>query len=179
MFGKRPSKGLKNITIDSEKSHIYLKDTNFSLIIMRPYDLVQLGDLVGTGSEDILIWTGKSIGKALINSILQQKKKIMLRENLLEELLINLMHLGYGKFLMQYIEGDHVKIEVHNSILQDIDEEEDAQLICNFYNGILIGFFNSTGIDVELKKLICSEDRDNPLYFEYVFLEELEDGDEL
>ena len=175
MFGKRPSKVLKNITIDSEKSHIYLKDTNFSLIIMRPYVLVQLGDLVGTGSEDILIWTGKSIGKALINSILQQKKKIILREKLLEELLLNLTYLGYGKFIMKYEEGLRVTIEVHNSILQDIDKEEDAQLIVNFYNGILIGFFSSTGIDIELKKLSFSENRDEPLIFEYNFLEDIEE----
>jgi hypothetical protein len=63
MFSKLLSKGLKNIAIDSKKSHIYLKETDFSLVIIRPYDLVQLGDLVGSGSEDILVWAGKTIGK--------------------------------------------------------------------------------------------------------------------
>ena len=97
----------------------------------------------------------------------------MLREKLLEELLLNLTYLGYGKFIMKYEEGVQVIIEVHNSILQDIDEEEDAQLIGNFYNGILIGFFSSTGIDIELKKISFSENRDEPLIFEYNFLEDI------
>jgi hypothetical protein len=171
MFGRRLSKGIKNIAIDPIKSHIFLKDTTFSLVIIRPYDLVQLSDLVGSGSEDILIWTGKNIGKSLTTKILSQKKKIMLREKLIEELMTNLTNLGYGKFKIRYGEGQKVKIEITNSIVQEIDDKEEAKLIINFYNGIFIGFFNSTGIDVEMLESLYSIDKEPIIHFEYELIE--------
>ena len=58
---------------DSKKSHLTLKDQHFPLVILRPHDLVQLGALVASGSEDILIWTGKNIGKKITN-VLQMRK---------------------------------------------------------------------------------------------------------
>ncbi|MHA1339879.1 MAG: hypothetical protein ACTSRZ_00325 [Promethearchaeota archaeon] len=170
MFGRIISKGLKNITIDSKRSHIFLKDTNFSLVIMRPYDLVQLGDLVGSGSEDILIWTGKTIGKTLCNNI-RQKNKVKTRKKLFEILLNNLTNLGYGKFKMTYIEGKKVDIIVENSIVQEIHNNEDAILIKNLYNGIFLGAFISAGADIEEKDVYTAEIKD-PLKFEYEFVEE-------
>ena len=176
MFGRRLSKGIKNIAIDPIKSHIFLKDTTFSLVIIRPYDLVQLSDLVGSGSEDILIWTGKNIGKSLTTKILSQKKKIMLREKLIEELMTNLTNLGYGKFKIRYGDGQKLKIEILNSIVQEIDDKEEAKLIINFYNGIFIGFFNSTGIDVEMLESLYSIDKEPIIHFEYELIE-LPEGD--
>ncbi len=170
MFGR----GIKNITIDSNKSHIFLKDTEFSLIIIRPYDLVQLGDLVGSSSEDILIWTGKTIGKALLKNILE-KKKVKNRKKMFEELLTNLTNLGYGKFRMDYSEGERAKIEITNSIVEEIDEKDDAQLICNLYNGIFIGSFSTAGIDVEVKKSICPFQNENIMTFEYDFISQEEE----
>ncbi|MHA1897928.1 MAG: hypothetical protein ACTSU2_11085, partial [Promethearchaeota archaeon] len=134
MFNRLLTKGLKSVSFDSKRAHIYLKSTDFALVIMRPYDLVQLGDLVGSGSEDILIWTGKAIGKSLCQNI-QEKKKPKTRKKLFEELLVNLMNLGYGKFELEYIENKSVKIKVFNSLIKEMKEEEEAHLICNLYNG--------------------------------------------
>ncbi|MBD3351367.1 MAG: hypothetical protein GF364_07760 [Candidatus Lokiarchaeota archaeon] len=168
MFKRLLSKGIKNISIDSKKSHILLKNTNFSLVIMRPYDLVQLGDLVGSGSEDILIWTGKTIGKSLCKNI-QDNKKIRTRKKLFEALLSYLTNLGYGKFDMEYNKGKNVKIEIKNSIVQEIKEMEDAQLIRNLYNGIFIGSLNSSGVEVE--EVSQEFDKKDPIVFEYNFID--------
>lgn len=168
MFGRLLSKGLKNVSIDSKKSHIFLKDTNFSLVLMRPYDLVNLGDLVGSGSEDILIWTGKSIGKSLCTNI-QQNNKVKTRKKVFEILIDNLMNFGYGKFKMDYLEGKSVKIEITSSIADEIKEKEDALLIKNLYNGIFIGAFNSTGIEVE-EKGVVEISKNKPMVFNYEFI---------
>ena len=169
MFRRLSSKNLKSIALDSEKSHIYLKDTDFSLIILRPYDLVQLGDLVGSGSEDILIWTGKTIGKALCKNI-QENKKIRSKKQLFQELLINLTNLGYGRFEMSYLEKSGVKISVFNSIVQEVNNPQDASLISNFYNGIFLGSLNLAGADVVTKSIINSTERDSACVYEYEFL---------
>ena len=169
MFRRLSSKNLKNIALDSEKSHIYLKDTDFSLVILRPYDLVQLGDLVGSGSEDILIWTGKTIGKALCKNI-QENRKIKKKKQLFQELLVNLTNLGYGKFEMSYLEKKSVKISVFNSIVQEIEHPQDINLIANLYNGIFIGSLNFAGADVFTKSVVTSTEKDRPCIFEYDFV---------
>lgn len=169
MFRRLSSKNLKNIALDTEKSHIYLKDTDFSLVILRPYDLVQLGDLVGSGSEDILIWTGKAIGKALCKNI-QENRNIKTKKQLFQELLVNLTNLGYGKFEMSYLEKKSVKISVFNSIVQEITNPQDVNLISNLYNGIFIGSMNFAGADVFTKSVVSSTKIDLPCIFEYEFM---------
>lgn len=165
------TKGLKNIIIDSKQNHIYVKSTNLSLVILRPYDLLRLGDLVGSGSEDILIWAGKTIGKSLCTNI-QEKNKDKDHKKLFEELLNNLNNLGYGKFQMDYKDEKSVKIQVFNSIVNEIKEKEDAKLILNLYNGIFIGSFNSFKIDVILKKITYEFEENSPSIFEYDFIKD-------
>ena len=169
MFRRLSSKNLKNIALDSEKSHIYLKDTDFSLVILRPYDLVQLGDLVGSGSEDILIWTGKTIGKALCKNI-QENRKVKSKKQLFHELLVNLTNLGYGRFEMNYLENERVKISVFNSIVQEMTNPQDISLISNLYNGIFIGSLNFAGADVFTKSISASSLEGTPSVFEYEFV---------
>ena len=166
MFRRLTSKNLKNISLDSEKSHIYLKDTDFSLVIMRPYDLVQLGDLVGSGSEDILIWTGKTIGKAICKNI-KENRKIKSKKQLYQELLINLTNMGYGRFEMSFIENKSFSVSVFNSIVQEIESPQEAALLSNFYNGIFLGSLNFAGEDIELKSVETSMDKGKPCRFEY------------
>ncbi|MBN2154964.1 MAG: hypothetical protein JW776_02845 [Candidatus Lokiarchaeota archaeon] len=169
MFRRLASKNLKNISLDSDKSHIYLKDTDFALVIMRPYDLVQLGDLIGSGSEDILIWTGKTIGKALCKNI-QENRKIKSKKQLFQELLVNLMNMGYGKFEMSYIENTSVKISVFNSIVQEVQSKQDATLISNLYSGIFLGSLAFAGAEVFPKLTDISMESQKPCVFEFEFI---------
>ena len=123
-------KGLKNVTIDTQKSHLILKGPKIPLIILRPYDLVQLGALVGSGSEDILIWTGKIIGKNVCQS-LQESNQIKKREKLIELVLENLSFLGFGKFAVDYKDGKSCTIKVANPISNAIKDKVDAKVLCN------------------------------------------------
>jgi hypothetical protein len=92
-----------------------------------------------------------------------------------EELVTNLNTMGYGKFQLDYVEGKKVKIEVSDSIIKEIKEKDDAQLICNLYNGIFMGSFNAAGADVEVKQVKCTFGSDSPMSFEYEFTNEMEE----
>lgn len=172
MFSRLLSKGLKRISINSKKSHIFLKNTDFSLVIVRPYDLVQLGDFVGSGSEDILIWTGKTIGRTLCNNI-RQNKRIKNRKKLFDALMDNLENLGYGNCDIDYKKGKSAKLEISNSLIEEIDDLTDAELIKNLYNGIIIGAFNSAGLEVDQIGEVKLE-KNKPIVFEYN-IEEVEE----
>jgi predicted hydrocarbon binding protein len=161
-------KGLKNVTIDTQKSHLMLKGTKIPLVILRPYDLVQLGALVGSGSEDILIWTGKIIGKNLCQS-LQESNQIKKREKLIDLVLENMSSLGFGKFNVDYKEGKNCIIKVSNPISNTIKDKSDAKVLCNLYNGLFIGMFSGSGIEVEGEEKQCVLTGSPECVFEYKF----------
>jgi predicted hydrocarbon binding protein len=162
-------KGLKKVTIDPDKSHLTLKGTDFPLVILRPYDMVSLGALVGSGSEDILIWIGKTIGKNL--SIALQSGKIKKREKLILLTLDMLSNLGFGKFSMKYAEGKSAKIHVQSPISNEIKDKKDAKVLCNLYNGLFIGIFSGTGVDVDGDEKECVLEGKRECVFEYEFEE--------
>jgi predicted hydrocarbon binding protein len=167
MFGRLSYKGLKSVASDTAKSHLMLKGTNFPLIILRPYDMVQLGALVGSGSEDIIIWIGKTIGKNLCNAM--QNEKIKKREKLIELILETLTDLGFGRFSMSYKENVSVLINVNNPISSAIKDKKDAKVLCNLYNGIFIGMFSASGVEIEGEEQKCVLNGDKECSFNYRF----------
>ncbi|GAB4305834.1 MAG: hypothetical protein Kow0069_02100 [Promethearchaeota archaeon] len=172
MFGrfKFLYKGLKNVTIDSKHSHIYLKDTNLPLIILRPWDIIQLGELVGSGSEDIIIWIGKTIGKSLCAAV-KEKDDPKTRKELLEDILSYLEQFGFGRFSIEkYLEAKQVVIAVDSPLEEGL---EGGEIIQNLYNGVLCGVFEESGLEVEgiLKEhVLAGGERD---VFEFNFFEEV------
>ena len=172
MFGRFSNlyKPLKKIDVDQNKFHIYLKGTNVKLVLLRPYDLVQLGALVGSGSEDILIWTGKIIGKNLCQAI-QDSSKEKKREKLLGSVLETLSSMGFGRFSMSYKEGKNATIKVSDPISSAIKDKGDAKVLCDLYNGLFNGMFTATGIDVEGNEKECILKGNPNCIFEYQFEE--------
>src|SRR4030042_2915104 len=151
-------KNLPNVTIDSNKSHIYLKGTKLPLVILRPQDIVDLGELVGSGSEDILLWIGKTIGKAFCKAV-QEKDKPSSRQKLIEVVLRYLQDFGYGLVnIEKYVEGKEVIINVKDPLEKKV---EGGQVIALLYNGILSGIFNESGLEVEgtqIKSVLKGDD---------------------
>jgi predicted hydrocarbon binding protein len=161
-------KSLKKVTTDPNKSHIIIKNTNIPLILLRPYDLVQLGALIGSSSEDILIWTGKTIGKHL-TQVLQESTKEKKHEKLIENILDTLNSMGFGKFSLSYKEGQKASIKVTNPISVSIKEKSDAKVLCNLYNGLFIGIFSGLNINVEGVESECVLDGKSSCIFDYKF----------
>lgn len=170
MFGrfKLLYKGLKNISIDSKNSHLYLKNTDLPLIILRPWDIVQLGELVGSGSEDIIIWIGKTIGRSICTAV-KDKEKPKTRRDLLETILEHLGDFGFGELkIIKYMEAESVEIEIVKPIEEGL---EGGEIIQNLYNGILSGIFEEAGLEVEgrLKQSVF-KDAETDIY-EFTFFE--------
>jgi len=139
-------KGLKDVTIDSNKAHLYLKGTKLPLVILRPQDIVDLGELVGSGSEDILLWIGKTIGKSFCKAV-QEKDKLSSRQKLIEAVIRHLQDFGYGEVhIDNYVEGKEVVISVKDPLEKNV---EGGQVITLLYNGIFSGIFNESGLEVE------------------------------
>lgn len=172
MFGRFQNlyKPLKRIDIDQNKSQIILKGTRVNLVLLRPYDLVQLGAIVGSGSEDILIWTGKSIGKNL-SQALQESTKEKKREKLIQNVLDTLNSLGFGKFNLTYKEGVEVIFRVSNPLAATpgLKDKADNRVLCDIYNGIFIGILAGSGVDVEGGEEECVLDGKPNCVYKYKF----------
>ncbi len=153
-------KSLKDVTIDSNKSHLYLKGTKLPLVLLRPQDIVDLGELVGSGSEDILLWIGKTIGKAFCKAV-QEKDKPSTRQKLIEAVMRYLEGFGYGQVnIDKYVEGKEVVISVKEPLEKNV---EGGQVITLLYNGIFSGIFNESGLEVEgsqIKSVSKGDDHD-------------------
>ncbi len=135
-------KGLKNINIDSE-SHIIYKKTKMSLVVLRPNDLAQMGDLIGQGNKEIIMWIGRTVGRRIAEIVEKEEGPrdhndfIVKGCKLLEEL-------GFGVISVEdYSEGASVKVRVDNTIYENIDENQD--IISMIYMGILSGLVEYLG----------------------------------
>ncbi len=161
-------KSLTNVTIDSNKSHLYLKGTKLPLILLRPQDIVDLGELVGSGSEDILLWIGKTIGKAFCKAV-QEKDKPSTRQKLIHAVMNYLQDFGYGMVnIDKYVEGKEVLISVKDPLEKNV---EGGQVITLLYNGILSGIFNESGLEVEGTQIKSVSKGDEFDAYQFIFEE--------
>lgn len=140
------------------------------MIILRPNDIVQLGELVGSGSEDIIIWIGKTIGKNICKAVIE-KDSPKNRKDLLEQNLEYLANFGFGDLeIKKYVEAKNVEIKVARPLEEGL---EGGEIIQNLYNGILCGIFEESGLEVEgsVKESVLSGDEFD--LFEFTFFEEI------
>ena len=142
-------KGLKNINIDAY-SHIKIKKTNMSFVVLRPNDLAQMGDLIGQGNKDIITWIGKTVGRN-IAEVVDQVESPKNHQEFLQIACKNLENLGFGTIsIMEYNEGSNVSIKVDKPLYEDLDENQD--IISTIYQGVFLGIFEflgytTTGLD--------------------------------
>jgi predicted hydrocarbon binding protein len=151
-------KKVENVVLDDEKSHIYLKETDVPLLLIRPEELIEFGELAGSESEDILLWVGKSIGKSIFKGIYKGKDieglKFRDKMKIVNFLLETLQGLGFGITVLNY-EKDNLVIDVSNSIAQEHTENIMAKNVCIIYNGIFTGMLEEVGIDSEGREINC------------------------
>ncbi|MCK4280497.1 MAG: hypothetical protein KAX10_00150, partial [Candidatus Lokiarchaeota archaeon] len=135
-------KKVENVVLDEEKSHIYLKDTNLPLLMIRPEELIEFGELAGSESVDILIWVGKSIGKSIAKEFIKTSDVVSLKfrekMKIINSILEILQSLGYGILVLNYGKGN-ITIDVGNPLAKDYIGNIMAKNICIIYNGIFTG----------------------------------------
>lgn len=144
-------KGLKNINIDSD-SHIIYKKTNFSLVVLRPNDLAQMGDLIGQGNKDIITWIGKTVGRN-VAEVVYKDESPRTNSELLEKSFKTLEALGFGIVnLENYQEDASFQVRVESPLYEGL--EENQEIISNIYLGIFLGILEyigrkATGVETE------------------------------
>lgn len=135
-------KGLKNISVDSA-SHIKLKKTNLSLVVLRPNDLAQMGDLIGMGNRDIILWIGKTVGRNIADTV-DKNEKPKGNEDFFNKSLKILQNLGFGICeLSNYNESLSIQVKVENPIYEGL--EENQEIISTIYIGIFSGLVEYLG----------------------------------
>ncbi|MHA1369995.1 MAG: hypothetical protein ACTSRA_09815 [Promethearchaeota archaeon] len=163
-------KGLKNINIDPQ-SHIIYKKTNFSLVVLRPNDLAQMGDLIGQGNRDIIIWIGKIVGKGLAE-VIDQEESAKSNQEFVSRVCKNLEYLGFGRIsVLNYDDTSAVDIRVDNPIYDGL--EENQEFISMIYMGIFLGIFQYLNLQPKVEEIECGWKDENSKHslFRFTFNE--------
>jgi len=151
-------KKVENVFLDEEKSHIYLKDSKLPLLMIRPEELIEFGELAGSESKDILIWVGKSIGKSIAKDFIKTSDvaslKFREKMKIINSILEILQSLGYGILVLNYGKGN-ITIDVGNPLSKDYVDNIMAKNICIIYNGIFTGLIEEIGIVSEGREINC------------------------
>ena len=63
------------VLIDEKLGQLFMGDKkkDVRLLMLRPIDLIEFSEFAGTNADDIIIWVGKSIGKAYIDKFFSNK----------------------------------------------------------------------------------------------------------
>jgi hypothetical protein len=160
-------KSYKGVAVDSQ-SHLTIKNTDLNLVLLRPYDLVYLGELVGRGSEDILILVGKTIGKRICVEI-EKRDNIKKLEKKYQTVLDTFMTMGFGKFNFKFDEFKSATIKVKDPISNTIKDKNEARVLCNLYNGLFLGMLSQDSDAEGIEKQCILNSTAEKTYDECIF----------
>lgn len=169
------------INIDEKLGHIFLGNKDLRLLMLRPIDLIEFAEFAGSSAEDILLWTGKTIGKhlstTLIPDILWENESLSIKKQAIKGILDTLEHLGFGK-LRSRITKNAVEIYVYEAL--SIAEKQNimAKNICRIYQGVFHGLFENMELDVDAEEIQCCLLDDEACVFKFTLMDgEFDDAD--
>ncbi len=156
---KRLKKELQ-INIEEKEGQLFFgeKVKDMRLVMLRPNEIMEFCEFAGTNADDILIWTGKSLGKIFMekffsnkdwtNEIMATKKEVVF--GTLEALML----MGYGGLACMF-KKDHIIINAYESLAVQEKENIMAKNVCLLYLGIFNGILEELGLDVDGKEVEC------------------------
>jgi len=156
---KRLKKELQ-INIEEKEGQLFLgeKEKGMRLVMLRPNEIMEFCEFAGTNADDIIIWTGKTLGKLFMekffynkewtNALMTTKKEVVF--GTLEALML----MGYGGLACAF-KKDHIIINAYESLAVQEKENIMAKNLCLLYLGIFNGIFEELGIDVDGKEVEC------------------------
>lgn len=148
------------INIEEKEGQLFLgeKNKDMRLVMLRPNEIMEFCEFAGTNADDILIWTGKSLGKIFMEKFFYNKdwtKELMAtKKEVILGTLEALMLMGYGG-LACIFKKDHIIINAYESLAVQEKENIMAKNLCLLYLGIFNGIFEELGIDVDGKEVEC------------------------
>ncbi|MFX0138417.1 MAG: hypothetical protein ACFFDN_32545 [Candidatus Hodarchaeota archaeon] len=177
---KRLKKDLQ-INIEDKDGHLFLgeKRKDIRLVMLRPNEILEFAEFAGTNADDILIWVGKTLGKALMEKYFYEKdwstENMATKKEVVLGVLESLILMGYGA-LTGTFKKDHVIVNVYDSLASEEKDNVMAKNLCLLYLGIFNGVFEILGIDVEGKEVECILTDGDKCSYKFDFIgEEIDD----
>ena len=177
---KRLKKELQ-INIEEKEGQLFLgeKNKDMRLVMLRPNEIMEFCEFAGTNADDILIWTGKTLGKLFMEKFFYHKdwtsELMATKKEVVFGTLEALMLMGYGALACVF-KKDHIIINSYESLAVQEKENIMAKNLCLLYLGIFNGIFEELGIDVDGKEVECVLIGSEKCSFKFDLLtEEIED----
>ena len=171
----------KELQINIEEGQLFLgeKNKDMRLVMLRPNEIMEFCEFAGTNADDILIWTGKTLGKLFMEKFFPTKdwttELLATKKEVVFGTLEVLMLMGYGGLACMF-KKDHVIINAYDSLAVQEKENVMGKNLCLLYLGIFNGIFEKLSIDVDGKEVECVLTGGKKCSFKFDFLtEEIED----
>lgn len=171
----------KELQINIEEGQLFLgeKKKDMRLVMLRPNEIMEFCEFAGTNADDILIWTGKTLGKLFMEKFFYHKdwtsELMATKKEVVFGTLEALMLMGYGGLACVF-KKDHIIINAYESLAVQEKENIMAKNLCLLYLGIFNGIFEELGIDVDGKEVECVLIGSEKCSFKFDLLtEEIED----
>ncbi|MFX0077212.1 MAG: hypothetical protein ACFE96_17340 [Candidatus Hermodarchaeota archaeon] len=169
----RKSKKEDQITIEDSKGHLFFRDLDLRLLMLRPIDLIEFSEFAGANSEDIVIWVGKTVAKYFIEKLYGDANWSEETLSDKKEVIVNVLdafeHLGYGILTSAFLK-DKIFISVENPISEEEKDNIMSKNICILYQGIFNGLLEQIGIDADGEEVQCFLKDDEADIFKYDLL---------
>ena len=156
---KRLKKELQ-INIEEKEGQLFLgeKNKDMRLVMLRPNEIMEFCEFAGTNADDILIWTGKTLGKLFMVKFFYNKdwtnEMMATKKDVVFGTLEVLMLMGYGGLACMF-KKNHIIINAYESLAVQEKENIMAKNLCLLYLGIFDGIFEELNIDVDGKEIEC------------------------
>jgi predicted hydrocarbon binding protein len=180
-MSKRLKKEL-NIMVDEKTGQLFFGDKkkDLKLLMLRPIDLIEFSDFAGTNADDILIWVGKSLGRAFMEKFYYSKdwssEPMATRKEVILGSFEALGLMGYGE-MKGLFKKDHIIIEVEESLACEESDNIMAKNLCLLYQGIFNGLFDVLQMDVSGEEIGCVLLDEEKCIYKYDFIgEQVEDS---
>lgn len=163
------------ILIDEKSGQLFLGDKkkDVRLLMLRPIDLIEFSEFAGTNADDIIIWVGKSIGKAYIDKFFPdkdwKKETMATKVEIITVILEALEVMGFGHLIPTF-KKKYVSIEIEEPLALDEYNNIMAKNLCLLNQGIFAGIFDALEIDVDGKEIECVLLDDDKCIFRYDLL---------
>jgi len=156
---KRLKKELQ-INIEEKDGQLFLgeKNKDMRLVMLRPNEIMEFCEFAGINADDILIWTGKSLGKLFMEKFFYHKdwtnELMATKKEVVFGTLEALMLMGYGGLACMF-KKDYIIINAYESLAVQEKENIMAKNLCLLYLGIFNGILEELCIDVDGKEVEC------------------------
>ncbi len=177
---KRLKKELQ-INIEEKEGQLFLgeKNKDMRLVMLRPNEIMEFCEFAGTNADDILIWTGKTLGKIFMEKFFYNKdwtnESMATKKEVVYGTIEALMLMGYGGLACMF-KKNYIIINAYESLAVQEKENIMAKNLCLLYLGIFDGILEELGIDTDGKEIECVLTGGKKCSFKFDLLtEEIED----